>query len=168
MRNLKVLKNLKLSTGLPNAAIVAAVEGGGEGAGIQPSRILNIELSLNFFYDIHEIFETIKLQNVPVYDSAKIEEVEGLQPEDLITVSVEIPTSKKDDVYGQIDYGDAICGNYKDDNEAELVILKTTSGSARAIEFNNYILIDSDTLRLTAPLNVGVDNTLRLNLLKEL
>ena len=161
MRNLKVLKNLKSSTGLPEAAVVAAV--GGE-VGIQPSRILNINLNLDFFYDIHEIFETIKLQNVPVYKPGE----EEVQPEDLQSVLVEIPTSKKDDVYGRIDYGDAICGTYTDGNEAELEIKSTTSGTARAFEFNNYILIEGSNINLSAPLNVVDGNTISLNLYKNI
>lgn len=135
---MRATENLARKLKIDERAIRAAVaveDGGGE---IQPSRILNIVLNLNFFYEIHEISEVINLQNVPVYDSAAIE---GIEPSNLQSVLVNIPTSKKDDVYGQFDYGDAICGHYSDGNGNELTIMSTGSGPAVATESANTLAL---------------------------
>lgn len=144
-------------------AAVAAEDGGGE---IQPSRFLNINLNLNFFYEIHEISEVINLQNVPVYDFAT---AEGIEPSNLQSVLVNIPTSKKDDVYGQFDYGNAICGHYTDGNGNELTIMSTESGPAVAAEINNILLLEgiNRNLTLQASLNAVDGNTLNLTMYME-
>lgn len=136
MRNLKVLKNLKQSTGLPNSAIVAAVDGGGVELGEGMTRTIDIELTLKFYSNGQQITEVISLRNVPVYDESKISFPVNL--EDFQTVMVEIPNS----------YGVEICGDYENAILGDLPFLRlminsTTVGPLIAFEGENTIALNS-------------------------
>ena len=155
MRNLKVLKNLKSSTGLPEAAVVAAVEGGEK---IAPSRYLNIEIALNYFLGELPRYEEIKLQNVPVYNVEDIKDLEESQLVNLQTVTVEIPTAD----------GDAILGGYFDGAQTQLLLLGTSDDDLSFVENSGLLLVMgyNGYFRMQAPLSLVVGNTLKVELTK--
>lgn len=168
MRNLKVLKNLKSSTGLPEAAVVAAVEVGRGELGEGMTRIIDIELTLNLYPNGQQVTEVISLRNVPVYDATNINDSVNL--DDFQTVNVEIPTS----------YGAEICGEYEnyllgDFPYVRFSINSTPVGPVISFESENMITLNSldieqekldSKLILQANASWIEENTLKLNLRK--